>query len=166
VAQLPIAEGLLTALDGEPRLLASRCTRCDARSYPVQQGCGRCGSVDLAVVELSPHGTVWTWTSQEFVPKSPPYGGGETAETFRPYFVGFVQLPEGLCVETRLVGFGDRRPRIGEDVSLVVVPFRVDQQGNEVMIPAFEPAAVSGAQSSGTQSSGTQSSGTRGGMDA
>ena len=157
MTQLPIAEGLLTALEGEPRLLASRCARCDARHYPVQKGCGRCGSVDLDVMELSPRGTVWTWTSQEFLPKSPPYGGGETAETFRPHLVGFVQLPEGLCVETRLVGFGDRRPRIGEDVSLVVVPFRVDEQGNEVVIPAFAPAAAPGAQGA---------SGGQGGADA
>ncbi|HEY6790707.1 MAG TPA: OB-fold domain-containing protein [Trebonia sp.] len=146
MTQVPIADGLLTALDGEPRMLASRCPRCDARSYPVQSGCARCGSVDLAVMELSPHGTVWTWTSQEFRPKSPPYAGPETAETFTPYLVGFVEVVEGLCVEARLVGFDGRRPRIGEDVTLVVVPFRVDEQGNEVVVPAFEPAAASGEQ--------------------
>jgi uncharacterized OB-fold protein len=147
---VPIAEGLLTALDGEPRMLASRCPRCDARSYPVQKGCARCGSVDLETLELSPSGTVWTWTSQEFLPKSPPYGGGETAETFRPYLVGFVQVTEGLCVETRLVGFGDRKPRIGEEVRLVLDPFRVDEQGNEVVIPAFEPAAAASGEQGGT----------------
>jgi uncharacterized OB-fold protein len=141
MTQVPIADGLLTALDGAPRMLASRCPRCDARSYPVQSGCARCGSVDLEVMELSPHGTVWTWTSQEFRPKSPPYAGPETAETFTPYLVGFVEVPEGLCVEARLVGFGGRRPGIGEAVTLVVVPFRVDEQGNEVVIPAFEPAS-------------------------
>jgi uncharacterized OB-fold protein len=146
VTQVPIADGLLTALDGEPRMLASRCSRCDARSYPVQSGCARCGSVDLEVMELSPRGTVWTWTSQEFLPKAPPYAGPETAETFTPYLVGFVELPEGLCVEARLAGFGDRRPRIGEAVTLVVAAFRVDEQGNEVVIPAFEPAAAPGEQ--------------------
>ena len=88
-------------------------------------------------MELSPRGTVWTWTSQEFRPKSPPYAGPETAETFTPYLVGFVEVPEGLCVEARLVGFGGRRPSIGEAVTLVVVPFRVDEQGNEVVIAAF-----------------------------
>ena len=142
MSRLPIAEGLLTGLDGEPRMLASHCPRCEARAYPVQSGCARCGSVDLEVIELSPDGGLWTWTSQEFLPKSPPYAGPETAETFTPYFVGFVEVPEGLCVETRLVGFGDRTPRIGEEVSLVLIPFKVDEQGNEVVIPAFAPAAM------------------------
>jgi uncharacterized OB-fold protein len=141
MTQVPIADGMLTALDGEPRMLASRCSRCDARAYPAQRGCARCGSVDLQTLELSPGGTVWTWTSQEFLPKAPPYAGPETAETFAPYLVGFVEVPEGLCVETRLVGFGDRRPRIGEPVRLVVAPFRTDAQGNEVVLPAFSPAA-------------------------
>jgi uncharacterized OB-fold protein len=140
MTQVPIADGMLAALDGEPRMLASCCARCDARAYPVQQGCARCGSLDLQVLELSPGGTLWTWTSQEFPPKAPPYAGPEPAGTFTPYLVGFVEVPEGLCVETRLVGFGDRKPRIGERLRLVVVPFRVDEQGNEVMLPAFSPA--------------------------
>jgi uncharacterized protein len=142
MAQVPIAGGMLTALDGEPRMLASRCSRCDALAYPVQQGCARCGSVDLRALQLSPRGTVWTWTSQEFLPKAPPYAGPETAQTFTPYLVGFVEVPEGLCVETRLVGFGDRRPRIGEQVRLVVTPLRVDEEGNEVVLPAFGPAGT------------------------
>jgi uncharacterized OB-fold protein len=149
MTHVPIAEGLLTGLDGEPRMLASRCARCEARAYPAQGGCARCGSVDLEVIELSPDGTLWTWTSQEFLPKSPPYAGPETAETFTPYLVGFVEVPEGLCVETRLVGFGGRKPRIGEAVSLVVVPFKVDEQGNEVVIPAFAPAAAAASEAQG-----------------
>jgi uncharacterized protein len=149
MTHVPIAEGLLTGLDGEPRMLASRCPRCEARAYPAQGGCARCGSVDLEVIELSPDGTLWTWTSQEFLPKSPPYAGPETAETFTPYLVGFVEVPEGLCVETRLVGFGGRKPRIGEAVSLVVVPFKVDEQGNEVVIPAFAPAAATASEAQG-----------------
>jgi uncharacterized OB-fold protein len=151
MTQVPIAEGLLTALDGDPRMLASRCPACEAKAYPVQGGCPRCGSVDLEVIELSPGGTVWTWTSQEFLPKAPPYTGPETPETFRPYFVGFVEVAEGLCVESRLIGFGDRTPRIGEEVSLVVAPFTVDEQGNEVVIPAFQPASAGSSQDSGAQ---------------
>jgi uncharacterized OB-fold protein len=150
MTQVPIAAGLLTALDGEPRMLASQCPKCEAKAYPVQGGCARCGSTDLKVIELSPEGTVWTWTSQEFRPIAPPYAGPETAENFAPYFVGFVEVAEGLAVESRLVGFGDRKPRIGEQVRLVVVPFRVDEHGNEVVIPAFEPAAAGSPAQGGT----------------
>jgi hypothetical protein len=54
MTQVPIAEGLLTLEPGPPRMLASRCPRCDARAYPVQSGCARCGSVDLETITLSP----------------------------------------------------------------------------------------------------------------
>jgi hypothetical protein len=63
MTQVPIAEGLLTLEPGPPRMLASRCPRCDARAYPVQSGCARCGSVDLETITLSPAGTIWTWSS-------------------------------------------------------------------------------------------------------
>jgi uncharacterized OB-fold protein len=139
MTQVPIADGLLTLEPGPPRMLASRCTRCDARAFPVQPGCARCGSVDLEATELSPHGTIWTWTSQEFAPKSPPYAGPGTAGDFTPYYVGFVEVDGGLCVEVRLTGFGARKPRIGEPVTLVVLPFRTDEAGNEVVLPAFAP---------------------------
>jgi uncharacterized protein len=142
MTQVPIAEGMLSLGEGAPRMLASRCPRCDARAFPVQSGCACCGSVDLETIELSPEGTVWTWTSQEFRPVSPPYAGPETAEAWVPYLVGFVEVAGGLCVETRLTGFGDRKPRIGEEVRLVAAPFRIDEQGNEVVIPAFEPAGA------------------------
>jgi uncharacterized protein len=146
MTQVPIADGLLTLEPGPPRMLASRCQRCDARAFPVQSGCARCGSVDLETVGLSPRGTVWTWTSQEFRPPAPPYAGPETAEAFTRYYVGFVEVAGGLCVEARLTGFGARQPRIGEQVTLVVLPFGTDEAGNEVVIPAFAPDSPAAAE--------------------
>lgn len=128
----PIAEGLLV-LEPEPRLLASHCPACGARAFPVTAGCARCGSTELETITLSATGTVWTWTSQEFRPVSPPYTG---PEDFTPYYAGYVEVPEGLCVETRLTGFAGRTPRIGEEVRLVPVDF------NDVVIPAFEPTGA------------------------
>jgi uncharacterized OB-fold protein len=141
MAQVPIAGGMLALEPGAPRLLASRCGPCGALAFPAASGCARCGSTEQETVRLSPGGKIWTWTSQEFRPVSPPYTGPETAENFTPYYVGFVELAEGLCVETRLTGFGGRPPRIGQEVSLVALPFRTDEDGNEVVLPAFEPAS-------------------------
>jgi len=139
MTQIPIAENLFTWPSVSPRLLACRCRRCDAHSFPVQSGCARCGSVDLETIELSPSGRIWTWTSQDFLPKAPPYTGPETDKTFVPYFVGYVEVDDKLHIEARLVGFEDRIPEIGEEVSLVIIPFRTDEQGNEIVIPAFAP---------------------------
>jgi uncharacterized OB-fold protein len=96
-------------------------------------------------VELSPTGTVWTWTSQEFVPPAPPYTGPETRETFEPYYVGYVELEGHLRVESRLVGFGTEAPRIGQQVDTVVIPFRTNEEGQTVMTYAFAPATATEA---------------------
>ena len=101
--QVPIAKGLFSWPADAPRLLGSRCGECGAYAFPSQDGCPRC-SAEMEEVELSPTGTVWTWTSQEFLPKAPPYAGEETAETFQPYYVGYVELEGELRVESRLVG--------------------------------------------------------------
>jgi uncharacterized protein len=142
MTQVPIADGLLTLEPGPPRMLASRCRRCAALAFPVQSGCARCGSVGLETVELPPRGTVWTWTSLEFMPVAPPDAGPEGPGAFTRYYVGFVELAGGLCVEARLTGLGARPPRIGEPVTLVVLPFRTDEAGNEVVIPAFTPSGL------------------------
>ncbi len=138
--QVPIKDGLFTWPAAEPRLLGSRCVSCGAYTFPAQSGCPRCAGTDMESVELSRRGTIWTWTTQEFLPKAPPYAGPETAETFEPYYVGYVELAGELRVESRLVGFEDAAPRIGQQVAMVVVPFKTDEDGREVMVYAFGPA--------------------------
>ena len=138
--QITVADDLFTWPSPSPRLLGSRCTRCDARAFPIAPACPRCTSEEVETIELSPHGKVWTWTSQEFRPPSPPYNGPEDSGAFERYFVGFVELPDDLFVEAHLTGFEGRNPEIGEDVELAVIPFRVDEDGNEIMIHAFAPA--------------------------
>ena len=139
MTQIPVAEDLFT-WPSPSRLLGSRCRHCDTRAFPISPACPRCSSEEVETIELSPEGTVWTWTSQEFPPPSPPYTGAGGPQGFEPYFVGFVELPDELCVEARLVGFDGRCPAIGEAVEFAVIPFSVDEDGNEVMIPAFAPA--------------------------
>ena len=129
--QVLIAEGLVSSLSASPRLIGARCQRCDAR----------CGSEDLQAIELPARGRLWTWTSQEFLPKSPPYTGGESKETFKSWYVGYVDL-DGLHVEGRLVGFEERTPEIGEEVELTLIPFGIDGNGDEVMIYGFQPVGL------------------------
>jgi uncharacterized OB-fold protein len=93
---------------------------------------------------LSRRGRLWAWTTQEFPPPSPPYAG-PTGEAFAPFGVGYVELGNEVRVETRLTV--TEGLRIGMDMELVLVPFRTDGDGNEVVTFAFRP--VDGA-SSGT----------------
>jgi uncharacterized OB-fold protein len=89
---------------------------------------------------LPRRGSLWTWTTQEFLPKE-PYAGGETMETFKPYGVGIVQLADEVRVEGRLTESDTTKLAFGMDVELTVVPFRVEPDGTEVMVYAFAPAA-------------------------
>jgi uncharacterized OB-fold protein len=88
---------------------------------------------------LPRRGTLWTFTTQEFLPKE-PYAGGETAETFRPYGVGIVELGDEVRVEARLTEADPAVLKIGMDMELVVVPFRADADGTEIVTYAFRPA--------------------------
>ena len=68
-------------------------------------------------------------------PPSPPYLG-PTGDAFVPYGVGYVELGE-VRVETRLTEM--QGLRAGMEMELVIVPFRTDDDGNEVVTFAFQP---------------------------
>jgi uncharacterized OB-fold protein len=87
---------------------------------------------------LPKRGTLVSWTTQEFFPKE-PYASGETEETFRPYGVGLVQLGDEVRVEARLTVAEPTDLKFGMGVELVIVPFRVEDDGTEVVTFAFAP---------------------------
>jgi uncharacterized OB-fold protein len=89
--------------------------------------------------ELLPRrGRLWAWTTQEFPPPSPPYAGATGAD-FAPYGIGYVELPGSVRVESRLTDADPARLTIGMEMELVVVPFRTDDDGTEVVTFAFQP---------------------------
>jgi uncharacterized OB-fold protein len=92
----------------------------------------------MARTELSPRGTLWTWTSQDFRPK-PPYAGPEPEEGFAGYLVGYVELPEGVRVIARLLEVDRAEVEIGMDLALTTFPFTVDPDGTEVVAYGFRP---------------------------
>jgi uncharacterized OB-fold protein len=85
---------------------------------------------------LPPRGRLWAWTTQEFPPPSPPYAG-VMGDAFVSFGVGYVELADEVKVETRLTQTDGLR--IGMEMELVLVPFRVDGDGNEVVTFAFRP---------------------------
>ena len=81
-------------------LTGSRCQHCGTVAFPPARGCQSCGRSSQEPLELGGRGTVWGFTVQRFAPKSPPYvvpAGG-----FVPFAVGYVELPEGVKVESVL----------------------------------------------------------------
>jgi uncharacterized protein len=139
--RVPVANGVFTWPADEPRLIGSRCPACAIVTFPVQDSCPRCAATEMAEHLLPRRGRLWAWTTQEFPPPSPPYAGPRGA-AFVPYGVGYVDLGE-VRVETRLTkteGLG-----LGMDMELVLVPFRTDDDGNEVVTFAFRPVGEAGS---------------------
>ena len=87
---------------------------------------------------LPQRGTLVSWTTQGFPPVI-PYAGDETGESFTPFGVGLVQLEDVVRVEARLTESDPAKLRFGMDVELEIVPFYVDDQGDEIMTFAFAP---------------------------
>jgi uncharacterized OB-fold protein len=140
--QRPIAPDVFTWPAEPAHLIGSRCDGCATVVFPAQDGCPRCGQVGMVRTELSRQGTLWTWTTQDFLPKS-PYAGPEREEGFGGYLVGYVELPEGVRVITRLVDVDRSDEEIGMALELAVVPFTVDPDGTEVLAYAFRPVGGS-----------------------
>ena len=139
MTQTPIAEHLFTWPSAQPQLIGSRCDDCTTVTFPSQASCPKCTSQSVADVLLPRRGTLWTFTTQEFLPKNPPYAGTESAEDFTPYGVGYVELPDHAMVETRLTESDPEQLRIGMEMELVIAPLRVTDVGDEVLSFAFAP---------------------------
>jgi uncharacterized OB-fold protein len=143
IKKVPVAEGLFTGPDDRPRLIGSRHRTTGIVSFPADPS-----SDELEQIELSRTGRLFTWTTQQFVPPSPPYAGD--ADAFVPYAVGYVELPEGILVEGRLTESEPDRLAIGQEMEVVLVPFRTEagtgeERAREVVTFAFAP--VLGARS-------------------
>ena len=138
MTRVPVAEGIFTWPSDDPQLIGSRCRACGIVTFPTQESCPRCASTDMREQLLPRRGRLWAWTTQEFPPPSPPYEGA-SGEDFVPFGVGYVELPGELKVEARLTDADAEQLTEGMDMELVVVPFRTDHEGNEVVTFAFRP---------------------------
>ncbi len=141
--QKPIANVFTWPAD-DPQLLGGQCERCGAVTFPVQSRCPRCGTRTMTELPLPRRGTLVSWTTQGFPPSS-DYMGDPTGESFEPYGIGLVQLDDVVRVESRLTESDPQKLDFGMEVELRIVPFYVDDDGNEIITFAFAPV---GAQNS------------------
>ncbi len=140
--QVPIAEGLFTWPSDSPHLNGSECLDCRTVTFPARASCPACCSQNVSNVLLPRRGTLWTWTIQGFLPKSPPYLTMSPDGIFEPYGVGYVELGQTTRVEGRLTVADPNRLRIGMEMELVMMPLMVDASGNEIITYGFEPVVL------------------------
>ncbi len=136
--QHAIYDGLFTWPSEEPQLLGSKCKSCGEVAFPAQNDCRKCGGRDTRIVEIGNVGTLWTWTIQSFMPKA-PYNSDETLENFRPYGVGYIEMPGGVRVESRLHENHAVDLKIGMQMKLEIIPFRKEKD-KELMTFQFRRA--------------------------
>lgn len=117
--------------DSPPQLLGGRHLETGKITFPCPADLER-----FEPVKLPRKGKIWSWTVQRFRPKTPPYTG---PEKFEPYAVGYIELPDTVIVESRLVNINFDDLNIGLDMELTLEEFGTDEQGNKVMTFAFEP---------------------------
>jgi uncharacterized OB-fold protein len=136
-AERPIADGLFELSDGEPVLIGSRCANCETVAFPSQASCPRCTSEEVHPHRLARTGPLWTWTTQGFRPKSPPYTG---PDEFEIYAVGYVELGGEIRVEGILTESDPANLRIGMPMSVTSLAV-LDAHGERRITYAFAPAA-------------------------
>ena len=134
----PIDPALYSSLGEKPALAGSKCQSCGTVSFPTRESCPKCCGTDVKTVALETRGTLWTWTTQNFPPKSPPYA--VPADRFQPYAVGYVELTGQVMVETRLIVDDHSLLEIGMEMELVLDEFAKDRSGRALTTFAFRPA--------------------------
>ncbi|MCW2652848.1 MAG: uncharacterized protein QOE41_3643 [Mycobacterium sp.] len=133
-----IAEGLFRAEGDRAVLFGSRRRSTGVVKFPAERAELFDGTEDIELLELSTIGTLFTFTTQEFAPPL-PYKGKRSPDEFRPYVVGYVELPEGLLVETLIVDASASDLRIGQRMASTTTTLET-ADGQSLLTYAFRPA--------------------------
>ena len=113
----------------EHRLSIQRCTACQGHVFYPRAICPHCGAADLAWVDVSGRGTVYSFTVARRATMRP-------FEADVPYVIAIVELAEGPRMTTSIVGCGVDDVRVG---MAVVAEF--DDVTPEVTLVKFRPAS-------------------------
>lgn len=129
-----VAENLFTGEGDTARLLAGRHRGTGRLQFPFPAGSD---GEEYELTELSPTGKLWSYTVQRFRPKA-PYNGRGTDADFKPYGVGYIELPGQLIVESRIVADDLTALKIGQPMRITTEAYREDA-GEPVLTYAFTP---------------------------
>jgi uncharacterized OB-fold protein len=135
MGRIAIAEKLFSEGPDGPRLWAGRDRETGKLVFPLPGGAE---AARYEAVQLSPRGRLWSYTVQRFPPK-PPFQGEQDPTKFRPYAVGYVELPGEIIVESRIETDSFNALKVGLPMELVLTNFRKTEEGDDVITYAFRP---------------------------
>jgi len=134
--QIPCRDGLWSTpsfSDDKPQLIGSKCTNCGEVVFPVNQVCVNCQHQEMREIKLSRRGKIWSYSTVMLAP--PQWYKGPV-----PFDLGYVELPEGVRIWSRLLGAEAGTFKIGQEVELHIDVMQEDGEGNEILGYCFVPA--------------------------
>lgn len=114
-------------------LLGCRCRDCGVYCAGPATFCQACTSGSLEQVELSRHGTLYSYT----VVRVPPAGWPGPV----PYILGQVELPEGPNVLAEVVDCPESELKIGMAVELALRAVKSKESSTEKVVYKWRPSA-------------------------
>ena len=140
----PAVEGWFTT-GPEPALLGQRCGTCGTVVFPpTATWCPNpaCAGEDLAPVELSRRGRIWSYTDARYQPPAPYVA----ADPYEPFTLAAVELqPEGMIVLGQVVpGVAPADLTVGDEVELVVGTL-YSEDGTDYQVWRWRPLGAAAA---------------------
>ena len=109
-------------------MLASKCTACEQIFFPKTDFCFSCLNRAMAEFVLSRQGRLYSYTT----------GRLPAAQFSPPYYVGLVDLPEGVRIFAPLKITQSQAVSIGMDME-VIIEVLWEEEGKKVMGYKFKP---------------------------
>ena len=142
------AEGWFTT-EGEPALIGTRCTTCSTTVFPpTATFCPNpaCRGRELAQVELSRRGTVWSYTDAQYQPPPPYVPPADEPRAVRHRRRRAGRRAGSWCSARWCAGVGVDDLTVGTEVEVVVEPLYADDGGDHLMWKWKPVAATEGGQ--------------------
>ena len=144
MARVPVAEGVFTWPADDPQLIGSRCTACGIVTFPAQESCPRCASTEMAEHLLARRGSA-VGVDDAGLPAAVAAVRRADGRDVRAVRCRLRRALGEVKVEARLTESDPDVLAHGMEMELVLVPFRTDDDGNEVVTFAFRPVALRGS---------------------
>ena len=126
--KVPIREGIFREDNGGGRLLANQCASCGQIFFPKVDFCFNCLSKEMKEFVLGTRGKLYSYT----------IGRLPTARFPAPYFVGMVDMPDGVRIFAPLKIKEGQKVKIGMDMEVVIEELW-EEEDEQVIGYKFKP---------------------------
>jgi uncharacterized OB-fold protein len=138
--RVPAVQGWLNIDPAHPRLIGTKCTKCGSFFFPretVRCRNPHCGHSELADAELSPKGTLWSFTGAEYQPPAPYV---PRHDPFKPFAIAAVELAaEKITILGQVVeGVKVVDLKIGQEMELALDTLLEDDE-TETIVWKWKP---------------------------